>query len=102
MKTDFVFHPENDILPYTPSEEKWKRETGIGNYQSTLFELSSPFDSAKPNSRFWLRCFKCGMVANLGDHEVQVVDGIITINPSILCPRESCQNHYFIKNGEIV
>lgn len=99
MKTNFVFHPENDSIPPTPSEFNWKTQT----FESTLYELSSPFNPEHPNSRFWLRCFKCGIVANLGSHDqVDVKNGIITISPSILCPRQSCNNHYFIKNGEII
>lgn len=99
MKVEYVKHPENDIMPPTPSEEKWKQNT----YVPTLYELSGPFDPAHPNSKFWLRCHKCGLVANLGSHDlVEITDGLVTIHPSILCPRQSCGAHYFIKKGEIV
>jgi hypothetical protein len=71
--------------------------------RAILYELPEPFDPTHPLSRFWLNCYKCGIVANLGSHtSVEVKDGIVTINPSILCPREGCGAHYFITNGIIV
>lgn len=88
MKVKFVKHPENDIC-----------KKAIG--ESILYEISSPFVPSKPFSKFFLNCYKCGIVANLGDHDkVDVTDGIVDIWPSILCPRDSCKEHYFIKNGE--
>lgn len=98
MKTKFIFHPINDTLPPTPSEVNYKNQI----FESELYELSSPFDQKNPNSKYWLRCFKCGIVANLGLHDVQVSNGLIIISPSILCPRQSCQNHYYIKNSEVI
>ena len=89
MNVKFVKHPENDIC---------KKSIG----ESILYEISSPFIPDKPFSRFFLNCYKCGIVANLGDHDkVDVNDGVVTISPSILCPRASCKEHYFIKDGKV-
>lgn len=53
--------------------------------------------------KFWLHCYKCHILANLGEHVVKIDEGkIVTLNPSVLCPRDSCKEHYWIKNGKIV
>jgi len=90
LKVRFEEHPKNDYLP--------PRIIG----EAVMYELVSSFEPEKPNSKYWLRCHKCGVSANLGDHEVIINDGIITINPSIQCPNEECNAHYWIKNGEVV
>ncbi|MBL4817954.1 MAG: hypothetical protein JKY15_01805 [Deltaproteobacteria bacterium] len=90
MEVKFIHHPENDIC---------KKSIG----ESILYEISSPFNPSKPHSRFFLNCYKCGIVANLGDHDkVEIKDGVVTIFPSILCPRDSCKEHYFITDGVII
>lgn len=89
LDVKFVKHPENDMM---------KATKGI----AILFELAGPFNPEKPNSKYWLRCHKCNLSANLGDHDVKIIDGIITINPSIECPNTKCNNHYYIKNGKVV
>lgn len=69
-----------------------------------IYVLEKPYHESAPNSRFWLRCHKCGLTANLGDHEVTLEGESITISPSILCPRKTpqeCGAHYYIKNSEI-
>ena len=87
IKVKFIHHPENDILP----------KGTIG--ESIVYELSSCF-SDKLLSRFWLQCHKCGLKANLGDHDsVEVIDGLVTISPSCDCPNAKCPAHYWIKNG---
>ena len=87
MEVKFVHHPENDICKGVIGE-------------SILYEIKSPFIPSKPYSKYFLNCYKCKIVANLGDHErVEIKDGVVSIWPSILCPRESCKEHYFIKNG---
>ncbi len=91
MKTKFVKHPENGLPTY-----KLNVET-----ESALYELKRQY-TEKPNSKYWLQCFKCSVIANLGDHEVNVVNDVITISPSILCPRKECGNHYYIKNSEVI
>jgi hypothetical protein len=58
--------------------------------EAVLYDLQTPFTPQKPNSRYWLRCHKCSMVANLGDHDITIQGENITISPSILCPREGC------------
>jgi len=88
MQVKFILHPKNDCIP----------PPVIG--ESILYELSSSFTD-KPNSKYWLRCHKCGLAANLGDHDVSVIDGIVTISPSIMCPNTKCDAHYWIKNGEV-
>lgn len=87
MKVKFVKHPPNDYLP-----PKIKGE-------SILYELSTISPSEPPNSKYWLRCHECGVSANLADHQVSIIHGIITISPSIQCP--NCPAHYYIKNSEI-
>ena len=89
MKVKFVHHPENDCLP--------PRMAG----ESVLYELSAVFAPEKPNSKYWLRCHKCGISANLGDHEVTINNGSITISPSIMCPVQGCGAHYWIKDSEV-
>ena len=90
MKVKFVYHPKNDCLP----------PKAIG--ESVLFEMSEVSSPEPPNAKYWLRCHKCGVSANLGLHEVTIVDELITINPSISCPNKECNAHYWIKNSEIV
>lgn len=92
MKTQFVKFPKNDITE--------PHKMGIAT-ESKLYEMSCCFTD-KPNSKYWLTCFKCGVTANLGDHEVIIENNIITISPSILCPRKECGNHYYIKNSEVI
>lgn len=89
MKVKFVYHPENDYLP----------PKIIG--ESVLYELSEVSPSEPPNSKYWLRCHKCGLSANLGDHEVVIENGLITISPSISCPNEKCDAHYWIRQNRI-
>ena len=89
MQVKFVKHPKNDYLP----------PKIIG--ESVMYELSSSFTDL-PNSKYWLRCHKCGLSANLGDHNVTVIDGVITISPSILCPNSEFDAHYWIKDGQVV
>lgn len=87
MDVKFIQFPENDILP----------KGNIG--ESILYELSSCED--KSLSRFWLQCHKCGLKANLGDHDsVEIKNGLVTITPSLDCPK--CPAHYHIKNGKVV
>ncbi len=92
MLTRFVKHPENGIPGIkigTPTE-------------SVLYELKRQY-TEKPNSKYWLTCFKCGVSANVGDHDVSITDGLITISPSILCPRiGKCDNHYYIRQSEVI
>lgn len=83
---------KNDVIPY--------KEYFPGF--AVIFELSSPFIPEKPNSKYWLRCHKCSLTANLGDHEITIDNKIITISPSILCPNDKCEAHYYITNSEIV
>ena len=87
MNVKFV-KTTNDVIP----------KPVIG--ESVLYELTSPFNPDKPLSRYWLQCHECGLVANLGSHDsVEVKDGIVTISPSIDCPK--CPAHYWIKQGKI-
>ena len=92
MKTKFVKLPPNDIA--------YSHKIGVPT-NSILYEMSSAYTD-KPNSKYWLTCFKCGVTANLGDHDVIIENKIITISPSILCPRSECGNHYYIKNSEVI
>jgi hypothetical protein len=93
MKTTYK-RVTNDFPLITPSKNTPS--------ESILYELDTPYHPEKPFSRFYLQCYQCGIIANLGDHDqVDVINGVVTISPSILCPRESCKAHYFIKNGEI-
>lgn len=88
MIVKFVSRPEHDICPSVKGE-------------AILYEISSPFIPSKPFSKYWLCCHSCGLVGNLGDHDsVQVVDGLVTISPSIQCPK--CPAHYWIKDGKVV
>ena len=89
MKVTVIQYPKNDWMPKTQPGAPY------------LFVLSSPYDPAKPNSKYWLRCYKCGLTANLGLHEVQITGDNVTISPSILCPREGCGAHYWIKDSQI-
>lgn len=89
MKVKFVLHPKHDCLP----------PKSIG--ESILFEMSEVSPPEPPNAKYWLRCHKCGLSANLGEHEVSIIDGIITISPSISCPNEKCDAHYWIKDSEV-
>ena len=87
MQCKFI-KTKNDVIP--------KAKPG----ESILYELSSPFDPNSTLSKFWLQCHQCGLVANLGSHDsVEVRDDIVTISPSIQCPK--CPAHYYIKDGEI-
>jgi len=53
--------------------------------------------------KFWLHCYKCGIVASLAVHTVKIDEpNIVSLYPSVLCPNEKCQFHYFIKNGQII
>lgn len=50
----------------------------------------------------WLSCHKCGEVGLLSDHTItEHEDGTITVEPSIVCPNDKCDAHYFIRNNEI-
>jgi len=89
MEVKFILHPENDIC-----------KSVIG--ESIVYEISSPFIPEKPNSKYWLNCYKCGIVANLGDHTVEIKEDIVTLTPSVLCARKDCPEHYYIKQGQIV
>lgn len=91
MEVKFIQFPENDIAPMG--------KIGVPT-ESIIYELKSNYTD-KPNSKFWLTCFKCGVTANLGDHDVEIKDGKVTIFPSILCPREECKKHYYIRNGVV-
>ena len=60
---------------------------------------------------FWLMgCPACGRVATLkhtsGGHTVTLEGEVpvlkATISPSIGCPYQDCDAHYFVKNGEVV
>ena len=89
MKVKFVYHPENDSYPHNLVGE------------SIVYELSFSTPNL-PNSKYMLRCHKCGLVANLGDHDVKIVDGKVTISPSCDCPNSECDAHYWIKDGQVV
>ncbi len=91
MQVKFVKHPENDVIPPRNPDIK----------SPIIYELASSFTD-KPNSKYWLRCHKCGLSANLGDHDVTIKDGAVTINPSIMCPNSKCDAHYWIKDGQVV
>ena len=53
------------------------------------------------SDKYWLCCHKCNLMAGLGDHDVVITDGKVTISPSISCPNDKCKAHYFIKNGVV-
>lgn len=91
METKHIKIPQDHPLP-TPRD--------ITPSESILYEYPEPYHKESPLSKFWLQCFKCGIIANLGSHDVvEVIEGKVSISPSILCPRETCKNHYHIKNG---
>lgn len=52
--------------------------------------------------KYNLKCYKCGFICHLGNHTVKIVDGKVTLTPSVLCPIESCKEHYYIRNGLVV
>lgn len=47
-----------------------------------------------------LGCPVCGKPAFLVDHNIQIKDGKVTLNPSVVCPH--CPAHYWVKDGKIV
>ena len=48
----------------------------------------------------WLHgCVECGKIGLL-DHEIKIENGLITVNPSIVCSERGA--HYFIKDSKIV
>lgn len=48
-------------------------------------------------------CPKCGKAGQLGDHHVDVLRSgeAVTITPSLICPREGCGAHYWVKAGKV-
>lgn len=66
---------------------------------SVLVVTTEPKDSVW---KYHLKCYKCGFVCGLADHIVQIIDEKVTLTPSVLCPIEKCQAHYFIKDGKVV
>ena len=91
-------------IQYVPKDYPAITPAKITQSVPTLFVYDEPFVTEKPNSRFWLRCHKCGLTANLGDHEVKIENDLVTISPSISCPRTlpTCAAHYYIKNSKII
>lgn len=51
-----------------------------------------------PDGSVLHRCIDCGETAEL-DHEIAGPDDAPTVTPSLVCPRESCGAHYFIRAG---
>jgi len=56
-----------------------------------------PGEIQKWGNRWYLACPRCGMVLGL-DHAVVVVDGMVTINPSV--GHETCRLHMYVRNGK--
>lgn len=53
------------------------------------------------NSKYWVHCYKCHVVAHLDVHTVSIIDEKVTLDPSVLCPVEKCKEHYFIRDGKV-
>lgn len=71
---------------------------------SILYEIpaSEIPTNVNPSYKYWLRCFKCGITANCQLHQITISsEGLVTMSPSIACPRRTCKAHYYIENGEI-
>lgn len=50
-----------------------------------------------------LSCYKCGFIAFTSGHEhVFHEDDSVTLTPSVVCPNDQCDAHYWIRNNEIV
>jgi len=89
LKVKFIKHPKNDYLPPAIMGEP------------VVIELAGAFVHGTPNSKYWLRCHKCGCTGNLSAHDVLIEDGLVTLHPSVICPNPECKAHYFIRKGEI-
>jgi len=89
LKVKFILHPKNDYLPPSVKDDP------------VVIELAEAYIHNTPNFRYWLRCYRCGSVGSLSEHDVLVEDGLVTLTPSVICPNPDCKAHYFIKKGEI-
>jgi len=64
--------------------------------------LSRLTDNHVTSLVFWYCCHVCGEVILVKDHIITVhLDNKISIDPSLVCPTETCNGHYWIKNNEI-
>lgn len=93
MQTTIKYLPNNIVISHeTPGD-------------SVLIVANIPDSLENPGGiigKFHLKCFKCGFICHLGNHKVEIIDGKVTLTPSVLCPIEKCKEHYFIRNGEVV
>lgn len=50
-----------------------------------------------------LTCYKCNFHAFTSSHNHTFhEDGTVTLTPSVVCPKEGCDAHYYIRKSEIV
>ena len=71
-------------------------------YSQTLGKNQAHWSRLDGKRVLWLGCYKCGEMGLLSDHKItEHEDGTITVEPSIVCPNEKCDAHYFIRKSEI-
>ncbi len=50
----------------------------------------------------WIACYLCGLEAPTLSHTLtENSDGTVTISPSLMCPKEGCPAHYYIRNSKL-
>jgi hypothetical protein len=62
--------------------------------------LLQPGEMTQYSNHWYIGCpgEGCLGIGNLSNHGVSVLDGVVTITPSVLC---SCGAHYFVENNAI-
>lgn len=74
-----------------------EQEGRFHGYMWPIFSYRNP----KQPAGFLLGCPECGRVGSLSEYDVKVIDGEVTVNPSIKCGYEDCDAHYWVVDGKI-
>lgn len=72
--------------------------------EPVLFIYDEPYYPQNPMTKYWMQCFNCGLISNLGSHTIEINGDKISLSPSLLCPRTEpfCGAHYYVKNNEVI
>lgn len=83
-------------------------KTLVVKYMGERLQWKTPvYGEVWQGNGFWLMgCPACGEVATIAGrkrgHTIFITGDVVSVEPSIGCPYENCDAHYFVRDGVVV